>query len=263
MSSFWVSLFWLVLFLAVPLTVAYRRVDLGTSTLAIGGALVIYSFIGSGPFLWFLLLWVLFAGLMALNFTDFRRENITAKLFDIYKMMVPSISDTEREALEAGTISWDAELFTGKPEWGRLMSLPAPKLTAEEQAFIDGPVETLCHMADDWQITHELGDLPPEVWAYIKKERFFSMIIPKEYGGLGFSSLANSRVLAKLCSRSVVVATTVAVPNSLGPGELLVHYGTDEQKKRWLPGLAKSARPRPAAGCPRPIWTGTTPTNGG
>jgi len=238
MSSFWVGLFWLVLFLAVPLTVAYRRIDLGTATLAIGGALTIYSFIGSGPFLWFLLLWVLFAGLMALNFTDFRRENITAKLFDIYKMMVPSISDTEREALEAGTISWDAELFTGKPDWGRLMSLPAPKLTAEEQAFIDGPVETLCHMVNDWQITHELGDLPPEVWAYIKKERFFSMIIPKDYGGLGFSSLANSRVLAKLCSRSVVVATTVAVPNSLGPGELLVHYGTDEQKKRWLPGLA-------------------------
>jgi len=238
MSSFWVSLFWLLLFLAVPVTVAYRRVDLGSATLAIGGALVVYSFVGHGPFLWFLLLWVLFAGLMALNFSDFRREKITAQLFDIYKTMVPAISDTEREALEAGTVSWDGELFTGQPDWARLMSLPAPKLTAEEQAFIDGPVETLCHMVDDWQITHELRDLPPEVWEYIKKERFFAMIIPKEYGGLGFSALANARVLAKLCSRSVVTATTVAVPNSLGPGELLVHYGTDEQKKRWLPGLA-------------------------
>jgi acyl-CoA dehydrogenase len=118
------------------------------------------------------------------------------------------------------------------------MALPPPRLTPEEKAFLDGPVETLCRMPDDWQITHELRDLPPNVWEYIKKERFFAMIIPKEYGGLGFSALANSRVLAKLCSRSVVAATTVAVPNSLGPGELLVHYGTQAQKQRWLPALA-------------------------
>jgi acyl-CoA dehydrogenase len=238
MSSFWLGLLWLLLFLAVPVTVAYRRTDLGTATLATGGALVVYSLAGYGPVFWFLLLWILFASLVALNFTDFRRENISAKLFNIYKTMVPSISQTEREALEAGTVSWDAELFTGKPEWSRLMSLPAPQLTEQEQAFLDGPVDTLCHMIDDWQITHELGDLPPDVWDYIKQERFFAMIIPQEYGGLGFSSLANSRVLAKLCSRSVVAATTVAVPNSLGPGELLVHYGTEEQKQRWLPALA-------------------------
>jgi acyl-CoA dehydrogenase len=232
------GLIWLTLFLAVIVTVAYRRVPLNAATTAIGAALLIYSMTGSGPFIWFLFLWLLFAVLVALNFTDFRRENITARLFDLYKAMVPSISDTEREALDAGTVSWDGELFTGLPDWNRLMALPPPKLSPEEKAFLEGPTEELCRMLDDWQITHELRDLPPEVWAFIKKERFFAMIIPKEYGGLGFSALANSRVLAKLCSRSVVAATTVAVPNSLGPGELLVHYGTEEQKKRWLPGLA-------------------------
>jgi acyl-CoA dehydrogenase len=238
MSSFIVGLIWLVLFLAVPVTVSYRRADLNSATLGIGAALVVYSLAGHGPFLWFLLLWILFAGLVLLNMVDLRRERITARLFDVYKTMVPSISDTEREALDAGSVSWDGELFTGKPDWSRLMSLPAPRLTEDEKAFINGPVEELCGMLDDWQITRD-GDLPPEVWEFMKQNRFFAMIIPKEYGGLGFSALANSRVLARICSRSVVAATTVAVPNSLGPGELLTHYGTEEQKQRWLPGLAE------------------------
>ncbi len=238
MSSFIWGLIWLLAFLSVPVSMAYRRADLRSATLAIGAALVVYSMIGAAPFIWFLLLWVLFGVLVALNFEDFRRENITARLFDLYKTMVPSISETERAALDAGSVSWDGELFTGQPDWARLMSLPPPRLTDEEQAFLDGPVEELCKMLDDWKITHELGDLPPEVWEFMKKERFFAMIIPKEYGGLEFSGLANARVLAKICSRSVVAATTVAVPNSLGPGELLNHYGTDAQKARWLPDLA-------------------------
>jgi len=238
MVDFVWGLIWLLLFLAVPVTAAYRRMDLRSATLIIGGALLVYGWIDYGPDLWFLFLWALFALLGALNFADFRREKITARLFDMYKTMVPSISDTEREALDAGSVSWDAELFTGRPDWSKLMSLPAPELTAEEQAFLEGPVEELCRMVDDWHITHELGDLPPEVWEFLKENRFFAMIIPKEYGGLEFSSLANSRVLAKICSHSVVAATTVAVPNSLGPGELLNHYGTAEQKQRWLPELA-------------------------
>ncbi len=238
MSEFLFGLFWLLLFLTVPVTMAYRRVDLGSSTLAIGGALLVYSLIGYGPWFWFLLLWIFYAVLVVINFTDFRRERITAQLFDVYKSMVPAISDTEREALETGSVSWDGELFTGLPDWANLMSLPAPQLSDAEQAFLDGPVEKLCAMLDDWQITHELGDLPPEVWDYMKQERFFAMIIPEEYGGLGFSAVANSAVLAKICSRSVVAATTVGVPNSLGPGELLIHYGTDAQKKHWLPRLA-------------------------
>jgi acyl-CoA dehydrogenase len=228
---------WLFLFLAVPVTVAYRRLDLNSSTAAIGLALLVYSWSGYGPWLWFLFLWVCFAALGALSFTNLRRQQITTKLFDVYKTMVPSISDTEREALEAGTVSWDGELFTGKPDWNILLSLPAPELTAVEQAFLDGPVEKLCQMVDDWQVSRD-GDLPPAVWDYIRNERFFAMIIPEEYGGLGFSAVANARVLTKICSHSVVAATTVAVPNSLGPGELLIHYGTEEQKQHWLPGLA-------------------------
>jgi acyl-CoA dehydrogenase len=217
---------------------AYRRVDLGTSTLAIGGALAVYAIGSAGPFVWYVFLWALFALLVVLNFTDLRREKITARLFEIYKSMVPAISATERDALETGSVSWDGELFTGLPNWTDLMSMPPPTLTEAEQAFIDGPVETLCGMLDDWKINYELGDLTPEVWDYIKKERFFALIIPTEYGGLGFSAVATSMVLAKICSRSVVAATTVAVPNSLGPGELLIHYGTEEQKQQWLPALA-------------------------
>ncbi|MGI9289641.1 MAG: acyl-CoA dehydrogenase [Gammaproteobacteria bacterium] len=238
MTSLLIGTIWLIAFLAVVITVTYRRLDLTTATIAIFLALVVYSWSGYGPWLWFLFLWICFGGLFALNFTHFRRTQLTVKLFDVYKSMVPSISETEREALEAGSVSWDGELFTGKPEWNHLLAMPAPELTDAEQAFIDGPVEQLCEMVNDWQVTRD-GDLPKEVWDFIRKERFFAMIIPEEYGGLGFSAVANATVLAKICSHSVVAATTVAVPNSLGPGELLIHYGTDEQKKHWLPGLAK------------------------
>jgi len=211
--------------------------NLPSATLLIGAALFAYSSFGVAAWAWLAVLWVLFGGLVVLNFTSFRREQITTKLFSVYKTMVPSISDTEREALEAGTVSWDGELFTGQPDWNRLLSMPPPTLTEPEQAFLDGPVEELCRMVDDFQITRD-GDLPAEVWQFIRKERFFAMIIPEEYGGLGFTAVANAAVLAKICSRSVVAATTVAVPNSLGPGELLTHYGTEEQKNRWLPALA-------------------------
>jgi len=234
-----IGLILLALFVAVPVTMAYRRVDLGTSILAIGGGLIVYSLFGYGPWIWFALLWAGLGFMIVLNLPGIRRNLITAKLFSLYKRMVPSISATERDALETGSVSWDGELFTGLPNWNTLMSVAAPELSDEEQAFLDGPVETLCSMLDDWVITHELGDLPPEIWDYLRKERFFSMIIPKQYGGLEFSAVANASVLAKICSRSVVAATTVAVPNSLGPGELLIHYGTEEQKARWLPGLAR------------------------
>ncbi len=239
MIDFIVGLLLLTALVALLVTLAYRRVDLGTATLLAGAGIFVYWIFGYGHWLWFLVLWLAFFVLVALNMVDFRREVITSRLFDVYKTMVPSISETEREALEAGTVSWDGELFTGLPDWTRLMSIPPPRLSDAEQAFIDGPVEQLCEMVNDWEITHELGDIPPHVWDFIRKERFFAMIIPCEYGGLGFSAIANAAVLAKLCSRSVVVASTVAVPNSLGPGELLVHYGTDEQKQRWLPALAK------------------------
>jgi len=232
------SLLWLAAFIAVALALAYRRVDLATSTIILGFSLLAYSLFGVIHWLWMLLLWVGFAGLVTINFQNFRRERITAPLLRIYREILPPISATEREALEAGTVWWDGELFSGQPDWSKLTSLPAAKLTEEEQAFLDGPTEELCRIVDDWQITHELADMSPETWAFIKEHRFFAMIIPKGYGGLEFSPFAVASVLTKLASRSIVVASTVGVPNSLGPAELLLHYGTKEQQDRYLPRLA-------------------------
>ena len=238
MSGFLVSLFWFLLFVGGGVALAYNRVDLRTSTIASGIALLTYSIFGSGGFFWLLLLWLLYGILVLPNLADFRREKITRPLLDIYRTMLPSMSDTEREALEAGNVWWDGELFSGKPNWDRLMSYPAPQLSDEEQAFFDGPCEELCSMLDDWEISHELGDMPEHVWEYIKKHKFFAMIIPKQYGGLEFSSYANAVVIMKLASRNTTASSTVGVPNSLGPAELLLHYGTEEQKQRYLPGLA-------------------------
>ena len=234
------TLFWLIATLGTTLTVTYRRVDLKTSTAAFGTILVAYTALAdAGPF-WLLLLWLAFACLAALNVDSLRRDHITARLLEIFRTMLPSLSATERSALEAGSVWWEGQLFSGMPDWHMLTDMPAPKLTDEEQAFLDGPTEELCALLDDWEITHELMDMPPDVWAYIKQRGFFAMIIPKEYGGLGFSPLANSIVLTKIASRNATAASTIGVPNSLGPAELLLHYGTEEQKDRWLPGLAKA-----------------------
>jgi len=167
-----------------------------------------------------------------------RRLLISNSLFSIYRKVMPRLSTTEREALEAGTVWWDAELFSGKPRWRRLLRQPPPSLSEREQEFINGPVEELCLMLDDWEICDKYKDLPESVWQFIRENHFFSMIIPKEYGGLEFSAQANSAVVMKLASRNVTAAVTVMVPNSLGPGELLMHYGTDEQKRYYLPRLA-------------------------
>ena len=231
------TLFWLIVILGVCLTLAYRRVDLKISTVFVGAVVVAYSILGESAF-WAVVLWVAFAPLAALNVESLRREYLTQPLLDIFRTMVPSLSRTERDALESGSVWWEGELFSGIPDWSKLTQLPAPKLTDDEQAFLDGPTEALCRMLDDWEVTHELLDMPEKVWAYIKQERFFAMIIPAEYGGLGFSPLANSMILTKIASRNTTAASTIGVPNSLGPAELLLHYGTDEQKQRWLPGLA-------------------------
>ena len=173
-----------------------------------------------------------------LNLPDFRRGKLTAPLLKIYQKITPQLSDTERVALEAGTVGFEGELFSGKPDWKQLLRQPVPQLSTEEQAFMNGPVEELCHMLNDWEITHELADLPPQVWEFLKKNKFFGMIIPHEYGGLQFSALAHSAVLQKVASISATAASTIAVPNSLGPAELLLHYGTREQKEFYLPRLA-------------------------
>ena len=170
--------------------------------------------------------------------STFRRDWITKPIFRWARHVLPTLSETEREAIEAGDVWWDGDLFTGNPDWSKLLAVPPARLSAEEQAFLDGPVEELCRMVNDWQISWELHDLPPEVWAFLKANKFFAMIIPKKYGGLGFSAYAHSEVIRKLSTRSLSTAVTAMVPNSLGPGELLHQFGTQAQQDYWLPRLA-------------------------
>jgi acyl-CoA dehydrogenase len=229
---------WLIIGIGVPIALAYRRVDLKTTTLVLGVLLLVYTLIGNDAPIWKTILWILFAALAALNIVDLRRDILSHRLLKLYRRMLPRMSKTEQAALDAGNVWWDGELFSGAPDWSVLQRLPAATLTPEEQAFLDGPTEELCRLLDDWKITHELCDLPSEAWKFVLEKGFFAMIIPKEYGGLGFSPLANSIVLTKIASRSTLAASLIGVPNSLGPAELLLHYGTDEQKQKWLPGLA-------------------------
>ncbi|HEY0178995.1 MAG TPA: acyl-CoA dehydrogenase [Dokdonella sp.] len=167
-----------------------------------------------------------------------RRALVSRFVMPAFAKVLPRLGETERIALEAGTVWWDGELFGGMPDWRTLLRFEPPPLTAEEQAFLAGPVDALCRRLDDWDV-NQRRDLPPEIWEFLKRERFFGLVIPKEYGGLGFSALAHSRIVTRIASRSVTAAVTVMVPNSLGPGELLVHYGTDAQKRRWLGPLAR------------------------
>jgi acyl-CoA dehydrogenase len=184
--------------------------------------------------------WGVFALLaVAMNAPALRRALVMRPMLGLVRSKLPPLSRTEREALEAGTVWWDGELFGGAPDWKKLLAQPRATLTHEEQAFLDGPVEELCGMLDDWRIVEELHDLPPEVWQFLKTKGFLGMIIPKKYGGLGFSALAHSQVIIKVASRSVTAVVTVMVPNSLGPAELLNHYGTEEQKNHYLPRLAR------------------------
>ncbi|WP_416776291.1 acyl-CoA dehydrogenase FadE [Xenorhabdus budapestensis] len=226
----------IILFLVLIGGLCYRKVSLTVSSLL----LIAYTFIMGVTGLWsYWLLLPLAIILFPLVFTPTRISLFSALGLKAFRKVMPSMSSTEKEAIDAGTTWWEGDLFRGNPDWNKLHNYPKPQLTAEEQAFIDGPVEEACRMANDFQISHELADLPPELWAYLKEHRFFAMIIKKEYGGLEFSAYAQSQVLQKLAGVSGILAITVGVPNSLGPGELLQHYGTDEQKKHYLPGLAR------------------------
>ncbi len=222
-----------VLLLALVWILAYFRIKLWAWTLAAAVFLGYWTVAGGGTAAW--PIFVVAAAL--LNIVPLRRMLLSRPLFGLFRKVLPSMSQTEREALEAGTVWWDGELFSGRPNWQKLLAEPAPALTAEEQAFLDGPVEELCRMLDDWKI-HKERDLPPEVWQFIKDNGFFGMIIPKKYGGLQFSTLAHSQVIVKVAGRSITAAVTVMVPNSLGPAELLLHYGTEQQKDHYLPRLA-------------------------
>jgi acyl-CoA dehydrogenase len=227
---------WLVLLVSALWALSYHRASLSTFTSATIAILVAGTLFGAvGAFTWLLFL----AIAIPVNVNGIRQQYISAPALKMFKKIMPEMSRTEEEAIEAGTTWWEADLFCGDPDWQKLHRFPKPELSAEEQAFLDGPVETVCQMTCDWQTCHELADLPPEVWQYLKDNKFFAMIIKKEYGGLDFSAYAQSRVLQKLAGVSSVLASTVGVPNSLGPGELLQHYGTKEQKDHYLPRLAK------------------------
>ena len=229
---------WCLLFAAVVLIFLYNQASVIVFTMGVAVFLLFLDVFSSLSVHGMVILWVLWACLLPFCIRPIRRILFSRKVLTLYRRAMPVLSKTEREALEAGSVWWDAELFSGKPNWQKLMSFPNKKLTAEEEAFIEGPVKTLCGMLNDWEITHELGDLPESVWCYIREQGFFGLIIPKSYGGKEFSALAHVHILVKLFSCSVTAASTVGVPNSLGPAELLLHYGTKEQKDYYLPRLA-------------------------
>lgn len=234
------TLFWLALWLSGILALGFFSVSLPLASMAILAGLVLTSLFGHFGLITLLLMWLTISSVLLLfNHSTLRKRFITHPLYKILSTNIPKISDTEEAALKAGTVGFEGELFTGRPNFDKLFSTPKPHLSPEEQAFLDGPLETLLSMANDWEITHEKGDLSPAIWSYLKKEGFFSLIIPKQYGGKAFSALAHSAILAKIAGKSLTLASTVSVPNSLGPAELLLHYGTEVQKNYYLPRLAK------------------------
>mgnify|MGYP005844790497 CR=1 FL=1 len=228
----------IVLLLVIFSLVIYRRVPLplGSAAMALGWYLVGYL----APVFWSLWLVVPFAAvLLILNLPLLRRPLLSKPVFKVLGKAMPSMSDTEREAMESGTTWWEKDIFSGRPDWHKFAQISLPQLSEEEQSFLDNEVEEVCAMLDEYEIHHHLKDLPPEAWQYLKDKGFLGLIIPKEYGGKDFHPYAQSRIMSKLASRSPTASVSAMVPNSLGPGELLMKYGTDEQKQRWLPGLAK------------------------
>lgn len=205
-----------------------------------GGYLLVWTFLRDAELLALTPAWSVYAVFALLVAVPaIRQQTITRPLLRQFKRVLPPMSQTERDALQAGTVWWEGDLFSGRPDWDKLHACRAAPLTREERAFLDGPVEELCRRLDDWKITHEDVDLPPEVWDFIKQQGFFGMIIPRRYGGLEFSARAHSDVVMKIASRSITAAVTVMVPNSLGPAKLLLHYGTQAQKDHYLPRLAQ------------------------
>ena len=234
------TILFLVLVLFGALALAYTNASGRAWALAAAVALAVSWYARALPLALNLLFTAAFIALtLALAIPVLRRKLISDGVLAAFRKLMPEMSPTERDALEAGTVWWDGELFSGRPNWQRLLDMPKPALTADEQRFLDNEVETLCGMTTDWETTNVYKDLPPQVWQYIKDHGFLGMIIPKEYGGLGFSAFAHSQAITRLSTHCGTTAVTVMVPNSLGPGELLLHYGTEEQKRYYLPRLAR------------------------
>lgn len=234
------AIVWIACAGAVPLSLAYFRVNRFGWLAGIGITILALDWWSGVSGIVTFVLWAVFVAAAGITLMPaLRRSLISDRLLVWFRRVLPQVSQTEQEALDAGTVWWDGELFSGKPAWQKLLATPQPRLNSEEQTFLDGPVEELCRSCDDWEITHELNDLPDTVWQFIKDQGFLGMIIPKEYGGLGFSAYAHSQVIQKLATRNATACVSVMVPNSLGPAELLLHYGTDQQKNYYLPRLAK------------------------
>jgi len=230
---------WIVVLVVGVAWLAHRRVAPLPAMGIVAVFLLAMGMFSRAPGVLLAVLWLLLiASALPLLLPDLRRRLFSAPLFQWFQKTLPPMSETERDAIEAGTVWWDGELFSGRPDWNTLLAYPAVALTEEEQAFLDGPTEQLCAMVSDWQIGQDM-DLPPEAWAHIKTHGFFALIIPKAFGGKGFSAYAHSQVAMKLATRSGDLASTVMVPNSLGPAELLLHYGTEEQRNHYLPRLAR------------------------
>ena len=245
--------------LLIGLAVAFAWLHMTLKTWLLVGCGVFFVALVTGfaspvPAALLLLVWVSLT-LLLYYLPGLRRICLTVPLFNLVKRVMPPISPTEQQAIEAGTVWWDAELFSGKPNWNKLFAVSKPALSEAEQAFIDGPTEQLCALADDWKITHQLNDLPASLWDFIKANKFFGLNVPAEYGGLGFSGYAQSCIVQKLATRSGTLAVTVMVPNSLGPAELLYHYGTQEQKDHYLPRLV-AGKEVPCFGLTNP-WAGS------
>lgn len=231
-------LLWILALLLGTAYLAHRRTSPLPALAMVAGFLLLMGLFSHAPTWLLLLFWLLWLGVaLPLALPELRRKWISTPLFAWLQQVLPPMSETERDAIEAGTVWWDGELFSGRPDWRKLLDSPRPQLTEEEQAFLDGPTEALCAMVSDWEIGQQL-DLPAAAWEHIKRHGFFALIIPKEYGGKGFSAYAHSQVAMKLATRSADLASTVMVPNSLGPAELLLHYGTDQQRQHYLPRLA-------------------------
>ncbi len=232
-------LLWLVVLVVGAAYLTHRRLAPLQILGIMAGYVLLMSIFSRAPGWLLALIWLVLGVKIALvALPEWRRKVSPGRVDKCCQPTLPPLAHPARDAIDAGTVWWDGELFSGRPDWRTLLAYPAPQLSEEEQAFLDGPTEQLCAMVSDWQIGQDM-DLPPEAWAHIKQHGFFALIIPKEYGGKGFSAYAHSQVAMKLATRSGDLASTVMVPNSLGPAELLLHYGTDEQRNHYLPRLAR------------------------
>ena len=228
----------LLIAITVFFTLSFKQMSLRTSAIAMTATALFSLIIGASGILSFLLIIAaIVVGILSID--SLREKHLSKPIFTWFKNVLPEISETEQEAIDAGTVWWDGELFSGKPEWNKLLSMPKPSFSDEEQAFIDGPVKELCAMVDNWEVNHNTTVIPAKVEKFIKDNGFLGMIIPKEYGGLDFSGMAQTEIISLLGSTGGCIANYITVPNSLGPGELLIKYGTEKQKNYYLPRLAK------------------------